>query len=138
MRSVQIRGYLYPNGAAVGQVVFWSVVYDRQTNAAAPTWADVYTSDDIEPNLRNLNNRKRFKILGSGYIPMPKAGADVARVPIEFYRKLKHPVEYNSTNGGTVADITTGGLFFMIRADVALGADDESIAAWSRVRFADN
>jgi len=138
MKSVQIRGFLQPGGANPGDLVFWSIVYDRQTNAAAPAWADVYTADALVPQLRNLNNRKRFKILGSGYISTPAVGADYITVPFEFYRKLKHPVEFNATNGGTVADITTGGLFWMIRGQSAQGADDVTFAGSSRVRFADN
>lgn len=138
LKSVQVRGVLFANGANPGGTVFWAIVYDRQTNAAAPVWTDVYTTNSYYPALRNLDNRKRFKIIGSGYIAVPKAGADIPSVPFEFYRKLRHSVEYNSTNGGTVADIQTGGLFFMIRANAALGADDYTLVATSRVRFTDN
>lgn len=138
MRSVQIRGVFNTMAASVGDVAFWALVYDRQTNAAAPAWTDVYTTDDWYPNLRNLNNRKRFKILGSGYISLPKVGADNPYVPFEFYRKLKHPVEFNATNGGTVADITTGGLFWLVRATVVAAGDDSQFRGSSRVRFADN
>lgn len=137
MKSVQVKGAFYPNGANAGDLAFWAIVYDRQTNAAAPAWTDVYTDDGIYPEFRNLNNRKRFKVLGSGYIPLPKAGADVVRTPFEFYRKLNHPVEFNAVNGGAVADIQTGGLFWMLRGATAAGADDYAFQASARVRYSD-
>lgn len=137
MKSVQIRGEFLPNGTNPGDLVFWAVVYDRQTNTAAPGWADVYTTSALQPQLRNLDNRKRFKVLGSGYIALPKAGADLKFTPFEFYRKLNHPVEFNATNGGTVLDIVSGGLFFLIRGASASGDDDYSIQAASRVRYSD-
>jgi len=138
MKSVQLSGVFYPGGASVGDVITWSLVYDRQTNAAAPVWTDVYTQDSTNPLFRNLNNRKRFKVLGSGMLAVPKVDADVINTPFNFYRKLKHPVEFNATNGGTVADITTGGLFFMIRGRAAPGADDYDCSLYARVRFSDN
>lgn len=137
MKSVQVRGDFYPNGTNAGDLVFWAVVYDRQTNAAAPVWTDVYTSDGIYPQLRNLDNRKRFKVLGSGYIQLPKAGAEYPYTPFEFYRKLNHPVEFNSENNGNVGDITTGSLFWFVRATTVAGDNDYTLQAYSRVRYSD-
>lgn len=138
MRSVQLRGYIVGNGAAPAGLVFWAIVYDRQSNGAAPSWEDIYTADTLEPQFRNLDNRKRFKVLGSSYVQVPSTSSlETKQVPIEFYRKMRHPVEYNSTNGGTIADIQTGALWFMIRASEAVGDNDYSIEAWTRVRFTD-
>lgn len=138
MTSVQLRGFFNPSGANTGDIVFWAIVYDRQSNAAAPVWTDVYMTDSIFPETRNLNNRKRFKVLGSGYITVPSATSiDAKYIPFEFYRKLKHPVEYNATNGGTVADIVTGGLFWMVRGITVLGANDVNCSIGGRVRFSD-
>lgn len=138
MKSVQIRGFMSTVGTNNGDLVFWAVVYDRQSNAAAPEWTDVYTTDAVYPQLRNLDNRKRFKVLGSGYEPMAAvATVDYRYKVVEFYRKLDLPVEFNATNGGTVADITTGGLFFMIRGSSAAGDNDVHLYASSRVRFSD-
>lgn len=139
MRSVQVRGHFQPGSAADPNVVFWAVVYDNQTNAAAPVWTDVFTADGTYPQLRNLDNRKRFKVLGSGYLSLV-GGTSVEEkyIPFEFYRKLKLPVTYNSTNGGTVADIATGGLFFMVRGTGADGTSCSGLSASARVRFADN
>jgi len=138
MKSVQIRGHIKANNANPGDLVFWAVVYDRQSNGAYPNMSDVYTTDSLVPNFRNLNNRKRFKVLGSGYIKIPTATSLEGNiVPFEFYRKLNHPTEYNATNGGTIADITTGSLLFMQRGYHVAGADDSSIVVYSRVRFSD-
>lgn len=138
MKSLQIRGFFNPNGANSGDIVFWSVVYDRQPNAALCGWTDVYTTSAAYPQLRNLNNRKRFKVLGSGYITIPATTSiDAKYIPFEFYRKLNHPVEFNATNGGTIADITTGSLVWMVRATAALGADDVAFNGSSRVRYSD-
>lgn len=138
MTSVQVSGTMKTNGASTGDIIWWAIVYDRQVNAAAPVWTDIYTTDASVPNLRNLNNRKRFKVLGSGMIALTKVGSDNPYGVFQFYRKLKHPTEFNATNGGTVADITTGGLFWLIRGSTAQGADDATFSGSARVRFSDN
>lgn len=138
LRSVELQGYFTATGANTGDMVRWAVVYDRQTNAAAPTWTDVFKNDVVTHAVRNHDNKRRFKVLAKQVVPIPKAGADNPVVPLEYYRKLRHPTEYNSTNGGTVADITTGGLFFMVRAMAAAGADDVALYGIARVRYADN
>lgn len=137
MLSVQIKGYFYPTGAHAGGMVFWSLVYDRQSNGAVPDWDDVYTTDAIQPQLRNLDGRKRFKVLGSGFIPTPKVGADYLCLPFEFFKKIKYPVTYNGANQGDVTDVMTGGLIWMCRGTIAQGADDCTLAASVRVRFTD-
>lgn len=138
MKSVQIRGYFQALGACPGDIVFWSVVYDRQSNGAAPGWTDVYTTAAEQPNLRNLDNRKRFKVLGSGYLVVNAATSlDGLQTPIEFYRKLNHPIEFNSLNNGDVGDISTGGLFWMVRAGQAQGANDTGFYGSVRVRYTD-
>lgn len=137
MVSVQVRGYYKPNGTNAGDVVFWSLVYDRQTNGVVPAWTDVYTLDSISHQIRNLDNRKRFTILGSGYIPIPKAGADIPIIPFEYFKRIEFMTEYNATNGGTVADITTGGLFWMHRGGSAAGDNDVTADLAARLKYTD-
>lgn len=136
MISVQVTGHFFTNGASAGDDVFWAVVYDRQTNGALPTWQDVYTTDAVVPNIRTHYNRKRFKVLGSGYIVVPKVGADIRHVPFNFYRKLKHPVEYSSA-AAIIDNVRSGSLIWMVRGTGAAGADDTSFSGSARVRFTD-
>lgn len=138
MKSIEVFLRFTPKGANTGDHVLLSVVYDRQTNAATPAWTDVYNADDDKGFMRNVYSKRRFKVLHKALIPTPKAGADFPYVPHEFYRKLRHPVEYNSGNAGTVADITTGGLFLMYRAVAAAGADAVTVAGHCRTRYLDN
>lgn len=136
IRSIQLRGFFYSNASDKGEYVFWAVVYDKQPNAAAFTWVDVYTADAAYPLLRNLNNRKRFKILGQGTVVVPKTGADYMQIPLEWYKKVKLATEYNATNGGTIADITSGSLYFILRSG-ANGATFPALYASARIRYTD-
>jgi hypothetical protein len=138
MRSVEAQLMVYQNGAATGGVLAIAIVYDRQTNAAAPSWTDIWTADTHSNMMRNHDNKRRFKVLHRDRIALPSVGADVTNVTIEFYRKLRHPTEYNGTNGGTVADITTGGLFLCYQGSQTPGADDGTLKGRVRVRYVDN
>lgn len=86
-----------------------AIVYDRQPNAALPTTTDVWVTDEIE-TMKNRNNKKRFKILVDQKLEGISATAGPASLYNSGYRRFRVPLEteYNNTNGGTIADITTG------------------------------
>lgn len=113
MTSIEIEGYVSFSFAAAGSDISnLFIVYDKQSNAAAPSFSDVYTTS--LPNcVRNLDNRKRFKVLAE--IPT-MATTDVSNtvlVPVKYYRKLMLPVEFDASNAGDITDIRTGGLFVL-------------------------
>lgn len=141
MKSIWFRANLFATSATgLGQIARLLLVYDRQPNAAALTVADVLTAATIYAP-RNLDNRKRFKIFMDQTFVLPsRITATVSgteQVVANFYRKLRHPVVYNSGDAGTVADITTGSLYLVVVGSGAPGATAGGLLGSCRVRFTD-
>lgn len=145
MKSIQMRGLINCNANAVNDQ--WArilIVYDRQTNGTVPTPADILNPASI-PGMRNLENRKRFKILMDKTYTLNTNYTGAATVYdatnnhhfIEYYRKLEHPVTFNSGSAGTVADISTGSLYMLTLGSVVAGTAACAISMCSRVRFQD-
>jgi len=136
MRSVQQSFRIYWTANGVDQTLRVLLVYDRQTNAAALTFAQVLAATNVV-SPRNLENRKRFKILMDKRIDVNGLSAsDPGQTSrsFQFYRRLRHPVTFNSGDAGTVADITTGSLYLMF-----LTTTDNNMTCqyYSRVRYED-
>lgn len=143
MRSIQFNGVCaatdVTGAEATCRVV---IVYDRQANAAAPTAAQVLVANNTYAP-RNLENRRRFKILydetfgvGDRITGVANPGADFAHY-IRWYRKLNHPVTFNSGDAGTIADITSGSVYMLTVSTQGAGATAGSIYYYCRIRFED-
>jgi len=160
LKSFHIRGQIRPTDAAhaTERPLGWRamLVYDRQTNGATPS-ADalIYNVNEagsqIATNSRSMTNyvhKKRFLILMDEYHVLPFAGSGGASasgvdVPdsistIDRFIKLKNlPTLYSaSANPATVAQVQTGGLFFVIWSDA-------TVASWEflglgRLKFVRN
>lgn len=138
LRSVQLEGFIQ-NVTAATNIARVVVVYDRQTNGSAPTWATVFGTASTNTGLqnsRNLDNRKRFKILMDRTLVFEPQNTVGDCHKVEFYRKLRHPTERNGGNAGTVGDISTGGLFFFCVAQTG-GTTHLDVHMTSRIRFLD-
>jgi len=97
------------------------IVYDKQTNGALPVLSDLLsavsgvdnsTSRSIDVNSpNNLNNKDRFIVLADKRFIL-QTGGPSSRY-IKKYKKLSTGVAYKSgATAGTIADITSGGLYF--------------------------
>ncbi|AUM61657.1 capsid [uncultured virus] len=142
MKSIEVKFTLQVTpGTGTAQVHRVVLVYDRQTNGTALTWADVYGAGPTILSVRNLENRKRFKVLMDRTFNMGAAVVQTVGghnfITDSFYRKMNHPVTFNAGNAGTVADITTGSLYLMFIGSNAAGATAGSIVAQARVRYED-
>lgn len=144
MRSVLVR-LRHSATESTGSDQFHRVllVYDRQANAAALTAAQVLTAATVD-GLRNLENRNRFKILMDRTIPISSDNIGAVEVPKsgsiawhQFYRKLRHPVTFNSGDAGTVADITSGSLYLVFIGSIAAGVNAGTCTYSVRVRYED-
>lgn len=137
MMSIQFKAYFgVTAGTGTDQLQRALLVYDRQTNGAALTAAQVLsTANVVAP--RSLENRKRFKILMDKTVTLNASGEPGSNEFFQFYRRLRHPVEYNSGNAGTVADITTGSLYLVVIGSNAAGATAGALTWNSRIRFLD-
>lgn len=140
MKSIELRGHFQADSATTFTPVRCACVLDRQPNGAAPAFTDIY--DAATPTaLRNISNKKRFKVLfDSGVLAVTgnsSAPNDNSLIPYEHYRKIKIPVQYNSGNAGTVADIATNSLFMVFIGGTASGTADAGFTGSLRVRYED-
>lgn len=138
MRSIQFQYTCSVTPVTgVDQQVRVMLVYDRQTNATELTAAQVlHQANTLSP--RNLENRKRFKILYDRTHQLNAAGEPGSQVTRRFYRRLRHPVTFNALTNGDVADIVTGSLYLVIIGSVATGDTDAFVNCFSRIRYSDN
>lgn len=136
MKSVLVQGTL-TNTTAQGRIL---IVYDRQTNGAAPAATDVLTSNTIMA-VQNLDNRDRFIILADIW-PYAQdetlcgevSGAGSAG-PMGYKRYIKCNLEtIYGGNAGSVADINSGGLFMMTNCNGGTVGGETGI---QRTRFVD-
>lgn len=121
------------------------IVYDRQTNGAALTVAQVLSSVGgplVTLAPKNLENRDRFQILRDMKFGLPcSVSTDFMAAPkvMKFYQGVNLSTTYNTGDAGTVADITTGSLYMItLASDAAAGAHMPLYSFVSRVRYADN
>jgi len=135
------------------------VVYDRQTNGAAPAVADILqTVDQAGANTTtsfsgiNLNNRDRFRIFVDERIVLPTQSfaAGVITNPgfvdpvkttfnIKRFVKLRGEVtQYKADSApAVVGDIATGGLFLLLLSTAAAGAEGWQTLVETRIRYND-
>jgi len=138
LRSIQFNYTTMVNAATgVDQLHRILLVYDRQTNASALTAAQVLAA--VDPHSpRNLENRKRFKILYDRTHALNASGEPGSFATRRFYRRLRHPVTFNAGVAGTVADIVTGSLYLVAIGSEAAGAPAGFVTFSSRIRYTDN
>lgn len=137
MKSIYIRGNLQMAATTTGYCpVRILVVYDKQTNATAPSASDILVADAVN-NVNNLSNSRRFVTLFDEIIPViGSAGPQAAYVTL--YKKLNHVVEFNAGSAGTVGDIQTGSIYSLIYANNLTGGATLLNGLVCRIRFADN
>lgn len=142
LKSVQLKYETYgTNATGVQQEHRVLLLYDRQTNAAAPVIADILTAISTT-HPRNLENRKRFKIFMDRTVSLGVAitasfpRADSVHCD-DYFRKLRHPMVFNGNNNANVGDIVSGAIFLVTIGSIAAGATAGSTAFSSRIRFVD-
>lgn len=117
------------------------IVYDRQPNAALPTVTDVFDQDYIGA-LMNLNNNKRFLTLVNKEIILSSAGPTAFNESgyVSFKKRIGSllPTEFNTTNGGTIADITTGSFVAFTWQNGNIITANPTTALVTRIRYTDN
>ena len=156
VHSVKLRGNVVvpaqtantnPDAATRVRVI---LVQDTQTNAGAMTAAqlmnDGTAADNTLSSFQNPNNFGRFKVLKDKTYSLtnvnmtgsPTSG-DVIQsgiiVPFKFTHAFKKPVQvnFNATNGGTVADIIDNSFHFIAAVQTAQLAP--IISYYSRVGY---
>lgn len=141
MRSVELKVDHYVTaGSGLDQVQRLVLVYDRQCNGVAPAIGDIIGATGVYGymSMRNLDNRHRFKILMDKFITLNASVEPGSRVAYTFYRKLRHPVQFNVGNGGTIADISSGAMYCITVSSNVPGVTAGGVDLASRIRFTDN
>lgn len=153
MRSIAIRGQIQPTDTTIAATMCrMIIVYDRQTNGAAPTYANIMQSQDITGttastafSMVNLDNRDRFvivrdKFYGFGAIDSTAtqalSSASPGIYPINEYVKCKFETIFNTGSAGTVGDISSGSLYLFWVASNASAAGVQATVS-TRLRFDD-
>jgi hypothetical protein len=111
------------------------VVWDKQPNGAALTYADVM--DGGTTGLQDYNQIARFNILLDKLIYLNATGeAGSARV---WSKKivLNRLTHFNAGNAGTIADIVTGSIYIIASGSAGAGATAGGITGYCRLLFSD-
>lgn len=152
LKSTHIRGQCIPAATSTGGFGRVILFYDAQPNAAAPTLANLLADSNAAhaTNLLseiNLDNRERFKIFRDIQFLLPPLTFTAGVITNlgqmdqvlrslqinEFVKLGKVESVYNGTNGGTIADITSGSLYLLF-----LSTDGSWNFNWtSRTRYYD-
>lgn len=145
LKSLFIRGRICNIDNNIGPTVArLIVVYDMQTNGAAPSVTDILKSATSQAQL-NLNNRDRFKVIvdkqwGLGQIvdtatQTYAAGQDT--YPIRIFRKLPNLDQQFQGTTAAVGSIATGALWMVTIGDQPANGGGQ-FGVSTRVRFTDS
>jgi len=140
VKSVAIRGLFQSAAASIATPIRIKVVYDKQTDGAAPLATDILTNDLIYGH-NNLSNAGRFitlidQVITPTFAPGISVIGSGGSLVFDLFVKCNLPVKYNSGNAGTVADIVSGAIYMLTyqTGAAATPANDEII---TRVRYTD-
>lgn len=120
VKSISFRANFQSGTSATGVTPLRiKIVYDKQTDGAAPAATDVMSFDSIEA-MNNLSNAGRFITLFDktwdpvvGYGGGASGAGATQNQILEGYVKCALPVKYNAGNAGTVADISAGAIYIL-------------------------
>lgn len=142
MKSLQFR--CATSGGAPGAVPFqgfvrYLFVYDRQSNATAPTVANILEAS-IGSSMMNMDNRDRFLVLADKQFAIDQNGGNQSS-QCKMYRKINLPTIFNAGTAGTIADITSGSVYLLTIATQGFssGATNSPYCTfYTRIRFDDS
>lgn len=133
-------------GNIAGQMIRMIIFVDLQPNGAAPAVTDLL-NEALPSSQLNANNRDRFLVLKDKqytFDPIlmntttPFAAFNTTSYPVKCYKKINVETIFNATNGGTIADITSGAIYMFWIGSSAAGVNTDANAIVStRVRYLD-
>lgn len=143
MKSLLVRWGVTNNGVGgdgSGDIMRLMVIYDMQSNSAAPSAGDILQSASDVYSPLNLNNRDRFKVLFDRNITLNSFVATVTPTVqgapgpkfIKIYKKINLETIFSGT-GSTIGSISTGSIYLCALA----GSTEYSSQFYSRVRYVD-
>ena len=142
MTSLLFTFQIYPGDSQTeDQDIKIFIVYDRQSNANAPTNAQVYANlpgATAPTSPRNLAHMDRFKVIYSKILRVKSSADDKTTISRKKYFRLNLPTVYNSGSTGNIGDISAGSLYFMAIGDTTLTSNNVPKMDFNcRIRFRD-
>lgn len=135
MLSVMIRyAVALASTSTGGSPIRFKVVYDKQSNGAAPAITDIVTVDTFTaPN--NLDNSDRFVTLIDKITAPISAGSETSVAAVE---KASMSLETMFTGtAGAIANILSGSVYIFAAQDSAIATANATFSYISRIRFTD-
>ena len=124
------------------------IFIDLQPNGAAPAVTDLL-NEALPSSQLNPNNRDRFLIvkdktfyfdpvINQTTASQAQAAFNRTGYDIKVYKKCNLETIFNGTNGGSIADITSGAIYMMWIGSTAAGANtDVNAIVSTRCRYID-
>ena len=137
LRSLEFRYRIVATGTALASINRVIVLFDKQANGALPAPTDI-----LNPyatwGMRNLENRKRFKIIWDKTRFSAPVGGDPSRVMVHAYIKFRRGVivEFNNGVSGSIADIVSNSLIMLTFGDNA-ATPPQIDRLQTRIRYTD-
>lgn len=127
------RFYMTMNSSATTTQIRIMIFIDTQPNATTATSAELLASTTNILSPLTIGYGSRFKILCDKIFRL-----DTNKLNLEYkmYKKLGFHTKYNSSNNGTIADITKNAFYIMMVSDQA--TNTPTVSFWHRLRFIDN
>ncbi len=108
------------------------IVQDKQANQVTPAFTDIFNVASMT-SFRNLDNRSRFITHKNIIFSMSSAGEKGGHW--DWYKRLNVKAQYDVSNAGTVADITTNAFYLILFSTTSI--DPPTITHTTRLRFTD-
>jgi len=137
MKSLYLRLTAQLQAATVGGgPVRMLIVYDKQSNAAAPGVLEVLTTNEFV-SMNNISNRDRFVTL-CDQVTEPVTVGGQFQVSATVYKKLNLGVQFNAGAAGTIGDITSGAVYVLFAQGGGATVAAQQVTFYSRIRYTDN
>lgn len=142
IRSMELRiRCLVTPGTGVDQVQRFSIVLDKQCNAVGPTsLGQVYQTGTVY-STRNLENRKRFRLLLDKTFALNATDESGSQIFRKFYIKFRRPIRVTFNNNGgspaTVSDVVSNSLHLLSVGTEPAGPTPGQHIWYCRLRYTD-
>lgn len=140
-KSIQVRGNVNSNSAAVTPGGAWIIVYDRRPTGSLPAITDVLVTANND-SFTNDANSSRFKIIRRqdyafiGNTLTPTTGKEVYDVN-EFIKLRNLPAVFKAAATGAIGDISEGALYLICVGNFIAGTTAAGASLGFRTRFVD-
>lgn len=127
-KMVTLKGRVIPNSSTVQQNVRIILLYDKQSNGAAPTAADLLEVPTNVDTMRFWNSRARYRFLWDKTFSVGPHGKN-----FKIVKKVRAYTKYGTATTGVIANIVKGSIYVVTLSDAA--ASTPSVGWVSRVSF---